>query len=429
MGDRSFQTAVHPKSLFRGIQILCVLVALVGLFVLPKVRFELSWLLAFCLCFAALEFFPVEIPSERLLLAFSLPAICGIWAVSGAWNILICPLIAGLVHLRRWNALPTEYRSAGVKRIVVMMGVLPIASSAADFAAAASYNNNLQWPIATLTFVIAAISTALLVWLGMDGAQSYRLAHRMLSDAMWDWVIIFTVLVIASIACVAVFHHRLLALLPLAMISLIALRMAYARRSKAAFHRIDSFQLLTKMMQSAHPYTHGHIERVGRMAEDVALKMGLNPAEARLVREAAILHDIGKIAIDEEILDFQGPLTDEQLEHVRQHAVVSGHILESNPDFRDVAHWVRHHHERPDGSGYPDALRDYEIEMPSKIIAVADAYDAMVGGGHPNQKRPYRNSLTTEEALEELERCSGTQFDPQVVAAFRTTIFGTPVNA
>jgi len=93
-------------------------------------------------------------------------------------------------------------------------------------------------------------------------------------------------------------------------------------------------------------------------------------------------------------------------------------ILEQSDVFRPLAPWVRCHHERPDGNGYPDRLENWEIPVESKIIAVVDAYDAMVGGNQSSERRPYRDPVTIAEALRELERCAGTQFDQKVVAAF-----------
>ncbi|MEQ1933787.1 MAG: HD domain-containing phosphohydrolase, partial [Fimbriimonadaceae bacterium] len=172
------------------------------------------------------------------------------------------------------------------------------------------------------------------------------------------------------------------------------------------------------------PYTHRHLARVALASEEVALRLGLGTKRARLVREAAILHDLGKIAIDEDILDKPAKLTPEEFDHVKQHSEFGERILAPVAEFQEMKQWIRHHHERPDGTGYPDQLRDSQIPIESKIIAVVDAYDAMTGGCEGRDKRSYRDPMTPDQAMQELERCSGTQFDKAVVKTFKRVIAG-----
>lgn len=203
-----------------------------------------------------------------------------------------------------------------------------------------------------------------------------------------------------------------------------ALRLTLETKARIFDHYYGTITALSLMLQRAHPYTHGHLERVARYAEDVALRLGLPASRARLVREAAVLHDIGKIAVDEQVLDCPRKLTPEEMAHVRQHAVFGAEILAPVAQFQEMTRWIRNHHERPDGTGYPDRLIDVEIPLESKIIAVADAFDAMTGGELGSDRRPYCEPRTVPEALEELRRCSGTQFDPVVVRAFTEVVLG-----
>jgi putative nucleotidyltransferase with HDIG domain len=211
-------------------------------------------------------------------------------------------------------------------------------------------------------------------------------------------------------------------LVPLSLIPVWALRTSLIYQGKLYDNYYGTIAALNLMLQRAHPYTHGHLERVAETAEEVAKRLGLGPTRARLVREAAILHDIGKIAVDEEILDKPSKLTKEELDHVRLHATWGAEILSPVREFSPIVPWIRHHHERPDGSGYPDRLSDIEIPIESKIIAVVDAFDAMIGSDEPNGKRTYREPMTVPAALQELERCSGSQFDAEVVRAFRAVV-------
>jgi hypothetical protein len=206
--------------------------------------------------------------------------------------------------------------------------------------------------------------------------------------------------------------------IPALFIPVLVLRRALALRARMYEHYEESMIALNLMLQRTHEYSQGHLDRVASMAEEVGLLLGLTDRRARLLREAALLHDIGKVAIDEAILDKPAALTEEEFVHVRRHAEFGAIILDQAEHFRPIATWVRHHHERPDGKGYPDGLVGEEIPIESRIIAVTDAFDAMVGGPNPRDRRAYRDPMTPDEALAELRRCAGTQFDRLVVEAF-----------
>lgn len=205
---------------------------------------------------------------------------------------------------------------------------------------------------------------------------------------------------------------------------ILALRAYIEAKLRLAAASYQVVTTLAMMLQHAHPYTHRHLERVAAFSEEVALRLGLDPARAMRVHRAAVLHDIGKIAIDEAILDAPRKLTTEEFAHVQRHAAFGSEILAPVHEFREEAIWIRHHHERPDGRGYPDGLLDPEIPVESKIIAVVDAFDAMTGGMEGRDGRPFKEPMSVEEALAELDRCAGTQFDRKVVNTFRAVLEG-----
>ncbi len=179
---------------------------------------------------------------------------------------------------------------------------------------------------------------------------------------------------------------------------------------------------LTRMFQRTHPYTHGHMHRVAELGRKTALALGVSYTRAQRVSEAAIIHDLGKIAVDERVLEKPGKLSTEEYEHVKLHSVLGAEILESSRNYKPIAKWIKHHHERIDGNGYPSKLKNEQIPLESKIIAVVDAFDAMVGGSELKEKRPYAPRKTQSEAIEELNRCSGTQFDKKVVKVFTSIV-------
>jgi len=175
---------------------------------------------------------------------------------------------------------------------------------------------------------------------------------------------------------------------------------------------------LAAAIDARDPYTHGHTERVTNYCIAIAKELYGIPemANYKNFREtlqiAALLHDIGKIGIPDHVLNKHGRLTPEEYEEVKKHSIIGATILHPIKELGDVAREVRHHQECYDGSGYPDGIRGNNIPLVARIISVADAFDAMT------TNRPYRAKKSVEEALFELKRCSGTQFDPVIVSAF-----------
>jgi diguanylate cyclase (GGDEF)-like protein len=169
---------------------------------------------------------------------------------------------------------------------------------------------------------------------------------------------------------------------------------------------------LARAVDAKDSYTRSHSETVSNLCVVIGTELGLSPERLEKLRIAGLLHDVGKIGTPDEILQKPGKLTDAEYETIKQHPVLGESILRS-ADLNRKAGWVRHHHERPDGRGYPDGLAGDEIPLEALIIGVADAFEAMISD------RPYGRRRSEREALEELERCSGTQFDPKCVAALR----------
>ncbi len=169
---------------------------------------------------------------------------------------------------------------------------------------------------------------------------------------------------------------------------------------------------LARTVDARDTYTSGHSERIAVLAEQVARALGCEPEDIRDIRWAALLHDIGKVGVPDYILRKPGTLTQAEWDVMHQHPVIGESILVSTDRMRGVARIVRHHQERWDGTGYPDSLQGEEIPAGARILAVVDAYSAIT------DSRPYKAARTHEEAIAELKRCSGSQFDPRVVHVF-----------
>ncbi len=155
-----------------------------------------------------------------------------------------------------------------------------------------------------------------------------------------------------------------------------------------------------------------HTERVAEYCELMAKEMNFSDREIHAIKHAGILHDIGKIIIPPELLNKKEKLTNEEFDIIKKHSETGYHILRNTYEYAGLAKIVRHHHEKFDGNGYPDKLKGHEIPLESRIITIADAYEAMTAN------RPYQKPKSKEEALLEIKRCSGTQFDPEIAGVF-----------
>ncbi len=175
---------------------------------------------------------------------------------------------------------------------------------------------------------------------------------------------------------------------------------------------LDTIHSLTKAIDAKDAYTRGHSSRVADYSEGIAKELGYSIKKLEMLRYISLLHDCGKIGVKEHILNKPGRLDEEEFREMQRHSELGASIIGNVGMLAEGVKIVRHHHERFDGGGYPDGIKGPDIPEGARIICVADAFDAMT------TNRPYRRAMTPEEAMEELNRCSGSQFDPRIVEAF-----------
>ena len=179
---------------------------------------------------------------------------------------------------------------------------------------------------------------------------------------------------------------------------------------------IATIGMLADTLEAKDPYTKGHCDQVSQYARLAAEQLHLTPEEKRVTCYTALLHDIGKIGVSDGVLNKPGPLIPEERKLVEAHVRIGHDLLRCIPALEDVADATLHHHEWDDGTGYPDCLAGEEIPVASRIVAVVDAYCAMI------DKRSYKEAYPPERARDELLRCAGTQFDPRMVEVVLSAI-------
>ena len=175
---------------------------------------------------------------------------------------------------------------------------------------------------------------------------------------------------------------------------------------------LDMIQTLRYTVEAKDPYTRGHSDRVSEYSVLIGEELGLSEEQIKTLRIGGLFHDIGKIGIPDSILLKTDKLSDDEYSEIKNHPSIGAHILGAASIFKNIIPIVKHHHERFDGRGYPSGLKGEEIPLLARIAAVADTFDAMTS------KRSYRDALDLQYVKDEIQRCKGTQFDPQIADIF-----------
>jgi putative nucleotidyltransferase with HDIG domain len=198
----------------------------------------------------------------------------------------------------------------------------------------------------------------------------------------------------------------------LLFIPLLASRHSFQLYMDMRENYLNTVEALVQALEAKDTYTSGHSARVGKLAVAIAEEIKMGEDKIEFLKYAAVLHDVGKIGVSEIILNKEEKLLEPEWSAIRSHPVIGQTIIKSIKFLFDIGQVVRHHHERYDGKGYPDGISGEEIPLESRIIAVADTYDAITSD------RSYRKGKTHDEAIQELKRVAGSQLDPKLVEVF-----------
>lgn len=293
---------------------------------------------------------------------------------------------------------------------------LSLSAAAAGLVYHAIYDGN---PLPLSSWVnLMAISLAALTFLTLNsGLVSGLISLVERKPVGWVWVnmcagVMIQYLILDLIGVLAaVVHYAAWWMVALLAFPMVAVYHSVKTSQELRIQTRDALQALADTIDTRDRYTHGHSLRVAEYAAALAAAMGLPTEEVELIRTAARVHDLGKIWIDRSLLQKPGQLTAEEWAEIKKHPEVGEGILTKFPNFKSGRDFVLHHHERYDGGGYPAGLEKVAIPLGARILAVADAYDAMTSD------RPYRKALSLEGVAKEFERHSGTQWDPAVVEA------------
>ena len=401
----------------KALIVACVLAVLVLVLVALETKTE-NWvaLVLLGLVFAASELFGLKAKAGGRLTLALFPVVIAMMT-SG-------PLAATLVPLFGIPVFIYEMGDEGPRRVVFNTAQYVFAAGAAALVfkhiGGALLKPELQnagklvlpWILATIVFYV--FNTALVTppLSEQKGEKMVRFWERRLLIKLPGYFLYSAIAFLGAIAYVKLqFPGVVLLVTPL-----LAIRVVYTRYGTMRDVCDDTTLAVMKAVEGGGMFTEGHSVAVAEMAEAIAEEMNFAEEDLHYLRQAALLHDVGKLALNPSLVNKPGMLSQEDYEEIQKHPLIGGSIVAREESFALVAPAITHHHELTDGSGYVDGLAGETIPLPARILAVADAYDAM--------QRPseYREPLSTYDAASEVVRSKGIQFDPEVVDAFISVV-------
>jgi len=403
--------------------IILVAAGMVGLFLLSTPPAD--WLplgaLTILLFSVIAEMLPVSLQHGGTQVTLGFPIVCTVIAMYGTVPAIavdsLPTLLAGVLLNRTY---PMRHR--------LRWGLFNASQSAISAGAAGvtyhwlnAGSTNILTAHALLSLALAAVVYLLVNALLVSVAEA--LYYREPLPNIWQYVLrivlsTYLLMIPLSVLLIILLQAYHVAGFLLVAAPFLAARECFRQRIQQIRNYRETIRALGLLVQHAHPYTSGHLQRSSQMAVSVATRLGVPARHVELLPDATVLHDLGKVGVDEAVLNKLTPLTKDDWEMIRTHPLKGAEVVSGIKHIDPGALWIALHHERPDGKGYPFGLTQGEIPIEAQIIAVVDAFDAMVGDDKKGEQRPYRKPKTVPEAIAELQKGAGTQFHPEVVKAF-----------
>ncbi|HTX92309.1 MAG TPA: diguanylate cyclase [Anaerolineales bacterium] len=373
------------------------------------------------------ELFSIDLYIGKTSLSTSaVPILAGILLFGPVAGVILCTIYAVVVGIKyhsKFNKYIFNFSNQVIAAMFYLLALHLLGKPLAAFPLA------MQAILVVIAVLIVYITNTWLIsfGIGIDLHQSPRKIWK--EQYLWLVTIYLGIGLIATAYIVGYRVEGVLGIL-IMMVPLFLLRISqkqYVDRTRAAVTELREKNIvleknteeidrlndglldtLAEIIDLRDPHVLGHSKRVTAYAVILAEKMGLNPKQVKLIRKASLLHDIGKLGISMDILSKPGKLNSYEYETIKKHADLGGNLVKNSPSFLPIVPIIRQHHEFYNGMGYPDKLAGNQISIEARIVAVADAIEAMTSD------RPYRKKLTTRQVIDELKACSGSQFDPLV---------------
>lgn len=391
-------------------------------FLIRDHTFVWGWLFFLAVIFLT-ELFPTKLPDVNIEVTVTIPVVLGMFLIHhtdaaivvGTIPIIIAPFITRRGTPFRWLS-PLVLYNAMNHVIAVAAASLVYVVAGGPFLGPALTGSgaDIQLVLYLLLWAgIYSVTTALLCATGTSiyDNEPWRVSAQ--RNLRWSFPDLFVSVPFATLFVSLYILYGPWGIL-LLIIPFFVARQALNLHARYVTTYRETITALGTYIQHHHLYTKGHLERVADLSQKIARQMQLPVQSLMYIKDAGLLHDIGKVGVDEEVLDKTQKLSPEEWAMIRDHPARGAEILTQMQYLECIVPWVRGHHERPDGRGYPDALTEDQMPIEAAVIAAADAFDAMTG-----EMRVYNeNRKTIDQGVDELRYGAGTQFDPRVVKAF-----------
>ncbi|HHX23556.1 MAG TPA: HD domain-containing protein [Thermoanaerobacterales bacterium] len=411
--------ANHTMKLFSYFLIVIVLISLFFLFSVTEINFYEMYgsflgMLFFMVILTAAQQLPVTLPSQaEVTVDFAI--VLSIIVIFGSKvSILLVFLSTLFTELKRRKIMPLQKSVFNIALYIIMVGTAGFVYEITGGVPGQIDLNREIFRIVVLifTYLLTNVGIVTIAVSLLENETTYFTFYNNFKWALPNYLALAPLGILLAVIYINIGISGVL----LFLVPLLAARHSFQLYMNMRKVYLDTIQALATAIETKDPYTHGHSDRVAKYSLIIAEEMKLSGEFITQLHYAALLHDIGKIGIPEEILNKPKNLSEEEYEVVKQHPILGASIVEKLEFLAQPATFIKSHHERLNGTGYPQGLKEKEIPLGAAILAVADTFDALTSD------RPYRKAWSAKAALEEIEKVSGVEFKSEVVEALKNAL-------